>query len=404
MITKRLIEYKVGVKYVINQIQGLNKKRREFILEIFCLFISIPSRVNFSQLGRYGKYGEQHYRIQFEKNFDFMSLNKELILEKGSGHYIIAFDPTYINKSGKSTPHVGWYWSGCSGRTKWGLELGGIAAIDIDNHTGFHLEAIQTPNTSEDFNLMDHYVSVLLSKKEDLSDISKYIVADAYFSKYKFVERLNKEGFEVVCRLRNDADLKYLFKGKQKTGKGRPRKYTGKIDYQNLDLDYFDTIESNENCIIYNAIVHSKSLKRNINLIILMTKKKGQWHHKLYFCTDLDLAPLLILEYYKARFQIEFIYRDSKQFCGLEHCQARSQNKLHFHYNAALTTVNLAKFNYWISIPKKDRPPFSMTSIKTLHYNDLLMKRFFNVFAISPNLRKNEKKLQQLRSFGVIAA
>ena len=57
-------------------------------------------------------------------------------MENGSGHYIIAFDPSYIAKSGKSTPGVGWYWSGVAGKSKWGLEISGIAAIDIDNHTG----------------------------------------------------------------------------------------------------------------------------------------------------------------------------------------------------------------------------------------------------------------------------
>jgi len=404
MITRRLTKYKDGIKSVINQMEGLNKCRRRFIIDIFCLFISIPNRVNFLQLGRFGEYCEQHYRNQFENRFDFMAFNKTLILNKGGGHYTIAFDPTYISKSGKKTPHIGWYWSGCSGRIKWGLELGGIAVIDINNHTGFHLEAIQTPVTSEAFNLMDHYVKVLLDRKENLLDISKYIVADAYFSKYKFVEGLNKEGLEVVCRLRNDADLKYLYQGEQKKGRGRPRKFTTKIDYKSIDEKYFKTIEANENNIIYNAIVYSKSLKRNINLVIVMTNKKGHWSHKLYFCTDLELDPLTILEYYKTRFQIEFIYRDGKQFCGLEDCQARSENKLHFHHNAALTAVNLAKFNYWITIEKEERPPFSMATIKTLHYNELLLKRFFNVFAILPNLRKNKRKLTELIRYGAIAA
>ncbi|SHJ72884.1 hypothetical protein SAMN05444280_12769, partial [Tangfeifania diversioriginum] len=39
---------------------------------------------------------------------------------------------------------VGWYWSGCAGQSKWGLEIGGLAAIDLDNHTTFRLEAVQT--------------------------------------------------------------------------------------------------------------------------------------------------------------------------------------------------------------------------------------------------------------------
>src|SRR5690606_41118230 len=34
--------------------------------------------------------------------------------------------------------------SGQAARTKRGLELLGMAAIDVDNHTGFHLDACQT--------------------------------------------------------------------------------------------------------------------------------------------------------------------------------------------------------------------------------------------------------------------
>ena len=41
------------------------------------------------------------YRQQFEKQFDFLTFNKELVLSSGSGRYAIAFDPSYISKAGK---------------------------------------------------------------------------------------------------------------------------------------------------------------------------------------------------------------------------------------------------------------------------------------------------------------
>ncbi|MDR2057774.1 MAG: transposase [Dysgonamonadaceae bacterium] len=64
-----------------------------------------------------------------------------------------------------------------------------------------------------------------------------------------------------------------------------------------------------------------------------------------------------IVEYYRSRFQIEFIYRDAKQHCGLADCRARSKNRLDFHFNAALTTVNLAKFE-WLKTRKKQKRAF----------------------------------------------
>ena len=144
MTTREQKPYISLIINVLNKISTFSKSRKSFMSEAFILFLSIKGRINFLQLGRYGTHGEQRYRQQFEKPFPFMDFNKELVLSHGSGRYAIAFDPSYISKSGKNTPGVGWYWSGCAGQAKWGLEIGGIAAIDVDNHTAFHLEAVQT--------------------------------------------------------------------------------------------------------------------------------------------------------------------------------------------------------------------------------------------------------------------
>lgn len=404
MIIQESTSYKYQVKNILNKMKGVNKWRYDFILEVFGLILSIKGRMNFLQFERFGNHGEQHYRNQFENRFDFMGFNKELIREHASRHLTIAFDPSYINKSGKSTPGVGWYWSGCAGKSKWGLEIGGIAAIDIDNHTAFHLEAVQTPNELKSTTLLDYYASVLVERKQSLLSISKCLVADAYFSKQPFVSKLCEHGFQVVSRLRDDAYLQYLYTGEAKSTRGRPQLYDGKVDYKNLNTEYFETVEENEVCKIYKAIVHSKSLKRSINLVIVYTLKKGKWSHKLYFCTDLELPAELLLEYYQTRFQIEFIYRDAKQFTGLNDCQARSENKLHFHFNAALTSINLAKVSHWIQGSKQERKPFSMSSVKTMYHNELLLNRFFSVFGISPNKQKNKTKIRKILQYGTIAA
>ena len=74
------------------------------------------------------------------------------------GKTALAFDPSFISKSGKKTPGVGYFWSGCAGKTKWGLEIAGLAAIDIENHSAFHLEAVQTVGLKEDETLVSHYL------------------------------------------------------------------------------------------------------------------------------------------------------------------------------------------------------------------------------------------------------
>lgn len=383
---------------------GIGKWRYDFMIEVLGLFLSIKGRINFLQLARYGVHGEQRYRAQFEKPFDFLCFNKELIMEHASNHLTIAFDPSYISKSGKATPGVGWYWSGCAGKVKWGLEIGGLAAIDIDNHTAFHLEAVQTPNDLEAGGLVEHYADVLIGRKEHLRAISKYVVADAYFSKHGFVAKLCENEFELVSRLRDDAHLQYRFKGKQKSGRGRPKKYDGKVDYVNLNMEHFTPIQQDDQYRVYQGVVYSKSLDMDVNLVIVYSNKKGKWTHKLYFCTDLKLSGELVLQYYRTRFQIEFTYRDGKQFTGLNDCQARSKNKLHFHFNLSLTSVNLAKITHWLPIPKQQRKAFSMCDVKTIYHNEMLLKRFFTVFGISPNMKKNKTKVRELIYYGAIAA
>jgi hypothetical protein len=375
---------------MLDKLPKINQWRRDFLIETFILFLSIRGRINFLQLARYGKHKEQRYRQQFEKSFDFLTFNKELTLSQGSGRYAIAFDPSYISKSGKKTPGLGWYWSGCANQAKWGLEIGGLAAIDIDNHTAFHLEAVQTLNTDEQ-TLTDWYAGVISDRKETLMGISKYLVADAWFSKKPFTDQIVSLEMQLISRLRDDADLKYLYKGPQTGKKGRPRKYDGKIIIKDINKEYFTFISEDEESSVYAAEVYSKALKRNIMLVhVTYLKANGKDARKLYFSTDVSMDASDVLLYYQSRYQIEFLYRDGKQHTGLNDSQARSENKLHFQFNASLTSLNIAKAIHWLSLPKKERGAFSMSDIKTMNHNALLLKRFIDVFGIRPYSTKNQ--------------
>jgi len=404
MIIREQKHYNALINSVLDKLPNINQWRRSFLIETFFLFMSIRGRINFLQLARYGKYKEQRYRQQFEKSFDFLSFNKEFTISQGSGHYAIAFDPSYVNKSGKKTPGVGWYWSGCANRAKWGLEIGGLAAIDIDNHTAFHLEAVQTLNC-DDQNLADWYAGVISDRKETLTSISKYLVADAWFSKRSFADQVIQSGLHLISRLRDDADLRYLCKELPTGKRGRPRKYAGKIIIDSIDKDYFRSLSSDDQEIVYAAEVYSKSLKRNIMLVhVTYLKASGKDARKLYFSTDVAMDPNDVLLYYRSRFQIEFLYRDGKQHTGLNDSQARSENKLHFQFNASLTSINIAKAIHWLSIPKEQRGAFSMADIKTMNHNMLMLKRFFDVFGINPDSTKNQNYVRELIFYGTMAA
>ena len=102
-------------------LKPLNKWRKKFIKEVLWLFLSIKGHINFSSLGRYGTHGEQRFRQQFENHFDFFEFNCALVNQHCSSRKVIAFDPCFIPKSGKKTPGLGKFWSGCaSGKTRLG--------------------------------------------------------------------------------------------------------------------------------------------------------------------------------------------------------------------------------------------------------------------------------------------
>lgn len=77
------------------------------MLEVLLLYLIILDRLNFLQLGRYGHFGEQRYRQQFGRKFDWLSFNATLAESRLGNRLAIAFDPSYISKSGKCTPYIG---------------------------------------------------------------------------------------------------------------------------------------------------------------------------------------------------------------------------------------------------------------------------------------------------------
>jgi len=54
--------------------------------------------------------------------------------------------------------------------------------------------------------------------------------------KHDFIVPLLKEGLHIVTKMRPDADLRCPYNGiKQKSKRGRPKLYEGKVDCSNID-------------------------------------------------------------------------------------------------------------------------------------------------------------------------
>jgi hypothetical protein len=399
-----LNHYKGICNDILNELTAnLSKSFKTFLMETLLLYMVIPGRINFLQLGRYGKSCEQRFRQNFSRNFDWLEFNLALFERVLTGdRKAIAIDPSYISKSGRQTPWIGYFRSGCAGAAKRGLEILGVGLIDVDAKDCISLQAVQTPDSktleSRNANLIDWYLSVLKSMKEKLHRASRYVVADAYFSKSNFTSGIQEPGFDLISRFRDDAVFFYPTREEPTGKKGRPKVYDGKIDFDHLDTSRTQQINLDiEQGELYTLIAYSKSLKQKVRLVIWYSKDKKK--RKLYFSTDVAMSGKDTIEYYRTRFQIEFCFRNAKGFTGLTQCQARDVAKLSFHFNASFTSVNLVKV-----LAKERKIPFSMASHKAMIHNAYLLERFICVSDIKPNRRLNDKLIKELIEFAAVAA
>jgi hypothetical protein len=368
-------------------------------------------RVNFLQLERQGKMNEKSYRNQFEKIFDWLGFNRLLIEQICGQELILGFDPSFIKKSGKSSPNLGYFYSGCASSYKRGMEIGNFAVIDVQQNTAYHLLAVSSPsakhNQIEDGkSLVDHYADTVVDVHLKLEQVSTILVCDGYFAKKKYVDAVVEHTeLELISRLRDDANLQYLYKGEQSQTRGRPKKYAGKVDVKNIDKRRLKKEISDEEKTIYTAELYSVGLKRNIKVAYVeFNIGKGKIVRKLFFSTNLERTGETILRYYRARYQMEFIFRDAKQFTGLEHCQARSENKLSFHFNATLSAVSIGKAVLRSGVPKNESMSLSIQNIKTELQNRKMLKLIFSIYGFDQSLIKINSKYTKVLDNGKIAA
>jgi hypothetical protein len=398
---------------IIAKISKTSKPRQKFVQHLLILYMGLLGKYNFINIARYGRYNEKTYRSQMEQPFDWAGFNTELILANCSSELIMAYDPSYLSKSGKKTPHIGRFWSGTAQTVKRGIEIGSLAVVDINNGTAFSMEAVQTPvipkGVNHEENSIDHHLGVILNRAAEAKNLNiEYLAVDGYFAKKKFVNGITSNShLHIICKFRQDANLRYAYIGPKSASKGRPKQYFGKVNTSLIDrrrIRYCFDID--EDTCVFSGIVYSISLKRQVRIVYIEHYGQDGYAkgHAILFSTDLTLSPEKILLYYKQRFQIEFLFRDAKNFAGLEHCQARSENKINFHVNASLTTVSLAKALHYLPISKDQREGFSMLDVKTMYFNQYITDLIFSKLALDLSCEKIRRLYDDCLSIGRSAA
>jgi hypothetical protein len=421
------------IEPILNQMSSVAKPQRKFMFILLTALTYLPGRVNFRNLGRYSHLNEKTFSRWFRRSFDFVMFNL-LCLNAvlSNGEWVLAIDASFARKSGRTSYGLGWFWNGSQGQSERGLEISMLALVDVTYNTAYTLSAYQTPalpkapkvstvpkdvsekdeakaktndnKTPEEprSTRIDSYLSHLKRDTNPLLGKIRYLVADSYYAKTKFVNGVREHGLHLVSKLRHDADLRWLYNGEQKA-KGRPRQYAGKVCFE--DLSRFDLAENVDGQRVYTAIVNSPTFKCMLRIVYVVREEKGKIYTALLFSTDTDCAALDILRYYRARFQIEFLFRDAKQHTGLCDCQATSEAKLGFHFNVSLAALNLLRLeDRQQAVEGAGRNVISIASWKTRKFNAHLLERFSCHLALDFTAIKSSPAFAALCNYGAIAA
>lgn len=363
--------------------------------------LALPGKMNFRNLGRFGPYSEKSYARHFERRFDFLQFNQLLVQERLGKEVIAALDTSFIPKSGKKTFGLDRFFDTRVRKARPGLEVSVLALVDVTTRNAYTLSAAQTPaftktKTPKSERRLTHYSGQL----DHIPSNIRYLAADGAYARTEFIEAVRAKERHLVTRLRCDANLRYLFQGPWPQRKGRKKRYDGKVDLRDVSrMEFVGTIDENEDIELYTARVNSPHMKQDFRIAYVRNRHKPE-QYVVLASTDLKLDAQKIVDYYSLRFQIEMIFRDAKQHTGLCDCQARSQEKLDFHFNATLTALNVARLNWY----EKERNTFSMASIKRISFNELFMDQIFLQLGLESELLKMHPAFEKLRSFGAIAA
>ena len=404
------------VNHILQQMPALSQPQRKFLETLFATILALRGRVNFRNLSRYCDYSERTIARQFRASFDWPDFHQRVMTAALDPHaeLISAQDCSFIPKSGKQTFGLGYFFNGCANRPERGLEISTLAVVDVSRRCAFTLACSQTPPgdseaasaQEEEETRIDFYKQQLREHRHRLPESVKYHCVDGYYAKRKSIDEAVGLGLHPITKLRCDADCLFLYTGPHEKRRGPKRKYDGKVNFQDLSrFEYLGTLSEAEHVHLYTAIVWHVSLKRRLRVVVLINGKDP--HKPRYIvlaATDVELDSRKLVEFYGARFQIEFLFRDSKQFTGLADCQARAEAALSFHFNASLATLNLARAEELLACADPTPQVFSMASWKQCHFNERLLNLFIERLALDPSWVKNHPCYEELRTYGAIAA
>jgi len=323
---------------------------------------------------------------------------------KVEDEYIAAGDEVVVSKAGKETYGLDRFFSGIQQRVIPSLSFFAFSLVNVREERSYPMQIVQVVKSpeekaaskakaearktaekrkrgrpkgsknkakKEDVVLNVELLRIQKALKSLLETVGtsidlKYVVLDGHFGNYPSAFMVKQTKLDLISKMRSDVALYPAFEGEY-SGTGRPAKYGEKIHVRQLDSKYLKetSTEDQLRTEIYQGQFYNKEFAFILNVVVVLKtnlKTKVQAHVVL-FSTDLEAAYDKIIKFYSLRFQIEFNFRDAKQYWGLEDFMNIKEIAVTNAANLSFFMVNLS---YALLQPfRVHHPDYSILDLKS---------------------------------------
>ena len=320
--------------------------------------------------------------------------------------YIASGDEVVVAKAGKETHGLDRFFSGIQQRVIPGLSFFTFSLINVREERSYPFQVTQTVKSAAEkavsiakaeakkkntekrkpgrpkgsknkdkrvVELNPELMRIQTALKSLLATIGtwislKYVALDGHFGNFPSAFMVRQIGLHLISKLRSDAALYPAFEGEHNQPGPKP-KYGKKLYVRILDAKYLKetSTEDNLRTDIYQGQFYNKEFAFALNVVIILkTNLETQAQaHVILFSTDLQLDYAKIIKFYTLRFQIEFNFRDAKQYWGLEDFMNVKETAV---TNAANLSLFMVNFSYALMQSfRQHNPAYSILDLKS-HY------------------------------------
>jgi putative transposase len=230
-----------------------------------------------------------------------------------------------------------------------------------------------------------------------------YLALDGHFGTNAARQMTRQCGLHLISKLRVNSALYFPYTGTQ-SPRGPHRQYGDRVNYRQLPEHSLKQIAVNEGIEtrVYQATLRHREFGQWLNVVIIVkTHLQTQARaHVLLFSSDLQLSWDKLIDYYSLRFQIEFNFRDAKQYWGLEDFMNVAETAVTNAASLSLFMVNVAEClrHQWCP----EDAEFSVLDLKAVYRGTKYVTETIKMLQEKPDPNLISRILRQVATLGSI--